>query len=227
MDTRVEPAQCVRFALPAYAGLSSDTKRSILEGAEALVAEGIEIEDADAVGGCCYVDFARNQLVARFLRGRATDLIFIDADVGFDPDALVRLCKATRPLVAGIYPKKVDPPEWPVALDASHVWADADGLVECSMVPTGFMRIHRSVFRALKVPHYVAPGIEGSVGAYFQCVVRQGVYLGEDVEFCRRYREAGGKVHAFVDMDLRHVGHDRTFRGNWGRWLLDQMKEAA
>lgn len=226
MISRVEPARLVRFAVPAYAGLSSDTKHSIIEGAKALVAAGIEIEDADAVGGCCYVDYARNQLVARFLRGRATDLVFIDSDVGFEPEALVRLCRATRPLVAGIYPKKIDPPEWPVALDAAEVWSDREGLVECSMLPTGFMRIHRSVFEAMDVPRYAIPD-EGEAGAYFQCVVRDGQYIGEDVEFCHRYRALGGKLYAFVDMDFRHVGHVKTFHGNWGRWLREQMKEAA
>jgi hypothetical protein len=28
-------------------------------------------------------------------------------------------------------------------------------------------------------------------------------------------------------MDLRHVGHAKTFRGNWSHWLKEQMKEAA
>jgi len=226
MDTRVAPARSVRIAVPAYAGLSDDTRRSIIEGAKALVQAGIEIEDADGVMGCCYVDYARNQLVARFLRGAATDLVFIDSDVGFEPDALLRLCQSTRPLVAGIYPKKIDPPEWPVALDAAEVWSDREGLVECSMLPTGFMRIHRSVFEAMDVPRYAIPG-EGEAGAYFQCVVRDGQYIGEDVEFCHRYRALGGKLYAFADMDLRHVGHAKTFRGNWSHWLKEQMKEAA
>lgn len=222
---RVPPAQRVRFAVPAYAGIEKDTRDSIIEGAKALAAAGIEIDDADGVGGCCYIDYARNALVERFLRGKATDLVFIDSDVGFDPEALVRLCQATRPLVAGVYPKKCDPPQWPVRTPPGEIWSDADGLVACEFAPTGFMRINRAVFGQLTVPMYLAPEFDTPIGAYFQCVVKNGEYIGEDVEFCRRWQRAGGTVYAFADMELRHTGAGRTWRGNWGTWLRSQMPE--
>jgi hypothetical protein len=239
-DLRVEPARRVRLAMPAYGAVEDDTHPSVVEGCKALKAAGIEVQFFDAVPGCCYVDYARNLLVERFLRSDATDLVFIDSDVGFEPDALVRLCQSTRPIVAGIYPKKIDPPQWPVRVPAGEIWSDADGLVVCDFVPTGFMRIHRSVFRRMTVPRYkigavdLAPRpvtvvIEGSaeVGAFFQCVVENGEYVGEDVEFCRRWQRAGGVVRAFADMELRHSGGGQTWRGNWGQWLLSQKQRAA
>jgi hypothetical protein len=226
-DLRVEPARRVRIAVPAYTDMEDDTSRSIIVGAKALVAVGIEIDDADTVGGCCYVDYARNELVARFLDSAATDLVFIDSDVGFEPDALLRLCQATRPLVAGIYPKKIDPPQWPVKTPPGEIWADRDGLVVCDFVPTGFMRINRAVFGQIAAPAYMARGFGQPINAYFQCVVKNGEYVGEDVEFCRRWQRSGGLVRAFADMDLRHSGRGHTWRGNWGAWLLSQMQEAA
>lgn len=224
---RVAPARSVRIAVPAYSGaLAKETQRSIVEGLKALKAEGIEVDAFDLLPGCCYLDHARNILVARFLRGAATDLLFIDADVGFGPEDLLRLCAATRPMVAGIYPKKTEPPEWPVSVSGEEIWADGDGLIDCWMVPTGFLRINRAVFEAIDAPAYESDA-NGTLQAFFKTDIR-GTYWGEDVEFCRLVREAGIPIKAFAEMDFQHVDNDgRVYSGNWGRWLKSQMKEAA
>ena len=207
---RVEPARSVRIAVPAYDAFTDESQRSVAAGILALDAKGIKVEAVDVLRGCCYVDLARNILAGNFLRGTATDFVFIDADVGFEAESLVRLCEATRPMVAGIYPKKVVPPQWPVMVAHEQIWADSDGFIECGVVPTGF----------------TSP--EGQVGAYFQTAVRDNVFWGEDVEFCRLVREAGIPIMAFAEMDFRHVASDgRVYRGSWGEWLRSQMKEAA
>lgn len=226
MLDRVAPARSVRIAVPAYAGLCQETTDSIIRGAQALKDAGIELQDVDALGGHCYVDRARCILVRNFLRSGATDMVFIDADVGFEPDSLVRLCEATSPVVAGIYPKKIEPIDWPVTPLAGEIWADAAGLIECHMVPTGFLRINRAVFEAIKVPTFADP--DGAAPAHFKTEVRDGQYWGEDVEFCRLVREAGIPIKAFAEMDFRHIAGDgRVYRGNWGQWLKSQIKEAA
>lgn len=224
---RVTPARSVRIAVPAYSGaLAKETQHSIVEGIKALHAEGIELEGFDLLPGCCYLDHARNILVARFLKSRATDLLFIDADVGFGPEDLLRLCASTRPVVAGIYPKKIEPPEWPVSVTGGEIWADGDGLIDCWMVPTGFLRINRAVFEAVNAPAYTDDA-HGDLRAFFKTDIR-GTYWGEDVEFCRLVREAGIPIKAFAEMDFQHVASDgRVFTGNWGKWLRSQIKEAA
>lgn len=230
IPARVEPARCVRIAVPTYSGdIFAETQRSLAAGLLALKDAGIEVEEFDVLPGVCYLEHARNVLAARFLQGKATDLIFIDADVGFDGESLLRLCQQTRPLVAGIYPKKLDEPEYPVSVlhPSGEVWMDEDGLVDCWMAPTGFMRINRAVFEGLDVPKYRHPGLD-LIGAYFKCEVRDETYWGEDVEFCRLVREAGGTVHAFVEMDFTHSSPTKVYRGNWGNHLRSQTeKEAA
>lgn len=226
MLDRVAPARCVRIAVPAYTGLCQDTHESLIRGAQALKDAGIDLQDLDVLGGHCYVDRARCILVRNFLKSDATDLIFIDADVGFEPDSLVRLCEATRPVVAGIYPKKQEPADWPVTPLHREIWSDGEGLIACHMVPTGFLRINRAVFEAIPVPTFADP--DGEAPAHFKTEVRDGLYWGEDVEFCRLVREAGIPIHAFAEMDFRHVAGDgRVWRGNWGQWLRSQIKDAA
>lgn len=227
MKLRVEPARSVRIAVPAYTDITQETQRSLFQGVKALTEAGIEVEDLDMYS-CCYIDYGRNILAARFLRGKATDMVFIDGDMGFEPQELVRLCQSDRPLVAGIYRKKMDKVEYVVAPIGTD--PDADGYVDCHWLPTGFMRINRSVFEGLTVPRYADSAGE-AVDGYFLCQVRDGAYRGEDVEFCRLVREAGGQCSAFLDMRLRHVaiedGKEHAYAGNWGHHLRERMQAAA
>jgi hypothetical protein len=229
---RVAPARKVRIVMPAYSGDPCEqTARFIRDGALALQRAGIELEDFDPVAGLCYIDLVRNILAKRFLDSDATDLLWVDDDVASDPESMVRICQSTRPFVAGIYPKKTDPLSFPVTpvVSGGGMWSDSEGLVECQMVPTGFLRINRAVFEAIKprVPTF-GNSQHGPLSAFFLCAVRDGEYWGEDVEFCRLWREAGGQIHAFVDMPFVHV--DRTsgkeYAGNWGDWLRERKAAA-
>jgi hypothetical protein len=122
---------------------------------------------------------ARNTMVAEYLADdRYTHLMWIDGDIGFKGADVVRLLKANRPLVAGLYPLKTD--GWPAqglpeALPAGTTKADfqarfagypvtafegkfdpdADGFLDVIDAPTGFMLIRRDVFIAFiaRFPH--------------------------------------------------------------------------
>jgi hypothetical protein len=116
---------------------------------------------------------ARNTMVAEFLAdGRFTHLMWIDGDIGFKGDDVIRLLKADRPVVAGVYPLKSDGwprsglPEalaagttradfearfatYPATAHADRLEPDADGFLDVVYAPTGFMLIKREVFVAL------------------------------------------------------------------------------
>src|SRR5689334_19126619 len=50
---------------------------------------------------------ARNACVARFLADAAlTHLLFIDVDIEFPPQAVLRLLNANKHIVGGVYPQK-------------------------------------------------------------------------------------------------------------------------
>ena len=51
---------------------------------------------------------ARNKLVTEFLKTDCTHLFFIDADISFEPDDLIRVLAFNKPLVAAPYPIKKD-----------------------------------------------------------------------------------------------------------------------
>lgn len=222
---RVAPARHLWVGLPAYGGqVAAETAVALAAAGVALTAAGIGL----TIGlqqGCCYLDHTRNMLATAFMRSAATDLLFVDADVGFDPAAIVEIAQATRPYVAGIYPAKCDEVRFPVTFDADQLHADADGLVEAATVPTGFLRLNRAVFEALSAATYRDDnGSEWT--AYFNSGVRFGRYRGEDTDFCHRWRGLGGRIFILPELRFTHTG-PKTWPGCWGEWMRSRMREAA
>jgi len=230
MLARVPPASRTFIAMPAYTGaIEPETRRSLESCAPLCLQKRIAIIDCYVLSGCCYLDHARNICVKKFLESDASDLLFVDTDVGFGPDAIARILTTTKPFVAGIYPKKEVIPDWPVTLLPGDQRSDAEGCLRVAMVPTGFLRLHRSVFETLadKVPTY-RNAQHGDLKAFFKTEIRDGEYWGEDVEFCRLWREAGGEIHAIPDMDFKHIDNTgKVFEGNWGRWLRENLAQRA
>jgi hypothetical protein len=115
---------------------------------------------------------ARNELTRAFLATDHDYLMFIDADIGFDGEALAHLLAVDDDIVCGIYPKKEV--NWDSVKRAalagkedlqdhggafvfnmvgdSHVETDERGAIEVRHGGTGFMLIKRGVFDHLK-PH--------------------------------------------------------------------------
>lgn len=202
---KCKPAEHVFIAIPSYlASLQFDTAYMLAGCLPRLMADGITVS-LKILEGNCYVDLARCELVADFLASDATDLLFLDSDVGADYETLLKICRSTRPLVGAAYPKKTDDIEFPVDfLPGAHP-LETDGTIEVSMFPTGMMRINRSVFDVLK-PKVKQFRSRGKVmHAYFECAIRES-YFGEDIEFCRLWREAGGKLYVFPNETLSHTG---------------------
>lgn len=212
---RCKPAEHVFIAIPSYfATLQFDTTLSILSSIQSLKAAGIEVS-FKCVEGNCYVDLARNELVGAFLASDATDLVFVDADVGYEDDTLLKIVRANRPVVAAIYPKKTDDESYPVDFLPGFHPMDSDGMIEVGMAPTGLLRINRVVFDALKPKVKSFRGRKGEqLGAYFETDIREA-YYGEDIEFCRIWREIGGKIWVFPNETLSHTG-PRAWMGNLG-----------
>lgn len=120
---------------------------------------------------------ARNQCVASFLENpRWTHLCWIDADIGYKPDAFLRLLLSDYDVAAGIYPLKRQ--DWPQEglpagmtqaqfeatytrytvntsstgsqpSDVIDVEIRPDGFIKVREAPTGFMVIKRSVFERM------------------------------------------------------------------------------
>ena len=186
------------------------------------------------IGNESLVERARNILTAMFLKSDATHLLFIDADIGFDPESVFRLLDSDKGVVGGVYPKKSidwglvqsktaagsDEPAHQMGLDFNINIAKnetmEDGFVRVLDTATGFLLIRRDVIERMNEAYrdelFAVNDIQGkSVKDYvalFACMIdpTSKRFLSEDYAFCRRYQQIGGEIWACTRTPLSHVG---------------------
>ena len=158
---------------------------------------------------------ARNILAAKFLSNpTSTHLMFIDADIGWEPWHLLALLNHDVDIIGGLYPMKTLPIKWCVNAVAGAE-EKPNGLTEVSKTGTGFMLIRRSVFDKMNQHPSVRPfrndvnlpvELDQYLRNYIDTEVRDERYLSEDWTFCANWRDLGGKVWVDRRVLLRHVG---------------------
>jgi hypothetical protein len=157
---------------------------------------------------------ARNTLTAKFLHNKeSTHLMFVDADIGWEPWHLLVMLNAQKDVIGGLYPMKSLPVKWCVnGFDG----AEEEGpLQEVSKTGTGFMLIKREVFEKLDAHPAVKPfmndiglpvELNPYMKTYFDTAVRENRYYSEDWTFCENWRDIGGKVWVDKRVLLKHTG---------------------
>lgn len=177
-----------------------------------------------------YIDRARNICVDKFLKSDCTDLVFWDADVGCDDNAILKLLKYDKDIVAGAYPFRVDRElDFPVLIEfneQNNCKDEETGLVYAKMVPTGLMRIQRRVFeKMLEIKHSdlysIVPDHEG-IYTYFRTGIlfpNDPTWYGEDVAFCMWWKASGGEIYIEPRITCTHTGM-KQFMGNYHDYLM-------
>jgi hypothetical protein len=206
----------VHICMPCYGGqLTESTFMSYIKWSNTARQLGIDwtLETMTNESLICR---ARNTLTAKFLMAEAsTHLMFIDADIGWEPWHLLSLLNHDVDVVGGLYPMKTLPVKWCVNGLPNADQHDPSGLVEVSKTGTGFFLVKRHVFEKLNEHPAVVPfandvGIEKDVDAhlktYFTTVVRNNRYYSEDWAFCENWRDLGGKVFIDRRILLKHTG---------------------
>ncbi len=203
-------------AVRSYAGLSLN----------------VLFKDGDAL-----ITRARASLISQFLDDpSATHLLFVDADIGFEPEQVMRLIECGADMCAAIYPiKRID---WervrstietgrsnPAAAALKYVFEVEDrsqviesaGFVRVRYAGTGFLMIRRAALERM-CAHYQelkykrdhsldAATASDNRFALFECMIAEdGTYLSEDFAFCKRWIDMGGEIWADLNSRLTHVG---------------------
>lgn len=220
------------IATPCYGTLATDYTQSLLLSAPALEKAGHAVQWR-MHQGCCYVHISRNKLVEAFLNSNCDEMIFIDSDIGWDPQDLVNLAAIDRDIVGGAIPYRQGKLAFPVsynkAEDGTPMGDPETGLIDCSVVPTAIMKIKKEVFfrmiggnlAELRVEYAASDGAQGDTWhSFFDFEIDNVNHLefGEDVTFCRKCLKLGYKLWCYPNMTLRH--HGGGFRmGNFDKYL--------
>jgi hypothetical protein len=205
----------VHFAMPCYGGqLTEQTFMSYIKWANMARQLGIDWT-VETMTNESLISRARNTLTAKFLATEgSTHLMFIDADIGWEPWHLLVMLDAQKDVIGGLYPMKSMPIKW--CVNGLPGQENTEGnLIEVSKTGTGFMLIKREVFEKLNGHPATKPfandiGLDPSLNqymkTYFDTAVREGRYYSEDWTFCENWRDLGGQVWVDKRVLLRHTG---------------------
>lgn len=240
----------VCVAIPTY---TCEVHVRLLESLTAAwvycLVNGVELELRTAAR-FSLVQYARNYLVQEFLSDETfTHLFWLDADLGFDARAIVRLLEHDKDVVGGVYPVKSFPMWFPYEADGD----ERNRLHKAKMLPGGFMLCTRRAVQAVAdasprfiLTHagrdYVAPHVfdlvlsddEEAQKALAALPVGEVKHLpkgadparllGEDLIFSRKLRDAGFDLWVDPDIDFRHCGM-MEWGGNLARTIEAEAAE--
>jgi hypothetical protein len=205
----------VHICMPCYGGmLTESTFMSYIKWANTCRQLGIDWT-METMTNESLISRARNTLTAKFLNNKdSTHLMFIDADIGWEPWHLLVMLNRDVDVIGGLYPMKSLPVKWCVnGFEGAE--EGADGLQEVSKTGTGFMLIKRGVFEKLDAHPAVKPFINDiglpaelnpHMKTYFDTAVRENRYYSEDWTFCENWRDLGGQVWVDKRVLLKHTG---------------------
>jgi hypothetical protein len=165
--------------------------------------------------GCSQIDLARSRLATEALEEGFEELMWVDADIAFEPHAVERLRAHGLPVVCGLYPSKVDRKITAQLLPGTGriVFGQGGGLIEILYAATGFLYTRRQVYLDVRrngnLPVCNRRRGQGTVPYFLPMVVADGDefdYLSEDYSFCRRLRDCGHRIMADTTIRLQHIG---------------------
>jgi hypothetical protein len=205
----------VHICMPCYGGMLTESCfMSYIKWANTARQLGIDWT-METMTNESLISRARNTLTAKFLSNpESTHLMFIDADIGWEPWHLLVMLNRDVDVIGGLYPMKSLPVKWCVnGFEGAE--EGPDGLQEVTKTGTGFLLMKRHVFEKLNAHPAVKP-FNSDIGlppelnvymkTYFDTAVRENRYYSEDWTFCENWRDIGGKVWVDKRVLLKHTG---------------------
>lgn len=225
------------IATPMYGGqCDGGYADSLMKSQRYFDKNGIEFSTA-FIYNESLIQRARNRLASEFIFNTDADyLMFVDADISFEPQWVHELINTGKDLIAGVVPMKglnmevmtsaIKLGETDVERFSGHFnfnrLEDDNGYIslhephKVARVGTAFMLISRRVLEEMKPycdtykSQYERTPIQIS---YFNVRVKDGQLMSEDYDFCERWREMGNDVYIAPWICTPHRGA-YLFRGD-------------
>lgn len=186
--------------------------------------------------GSPYISHARSKMLRRALDAKADVIVFIDHDLSWTPESLVKLIKTPGWMVAGTYRYKIsdrqlaesdDPCPYMGRLLPTHdgrPWVREDGAIKAQWMPAGFLKVtHEAVDLMMRRhPELIYGPLWAPYFDLFNHGARNGTWFGEDYAASQRWIEAGKDLWCVPDLDLTHWDDNEPYVGNYHFWLSQQ-----
>ena len=229
---------------PMYGGMcTSEYTQSLLNLSESANKSDVKLTTI-FLGNESLIQRGRNTIAHHFMNlPDATHLLFIDADIKFRTEDIVRMIQADKSLIIG--PVGLKGYNWDeirqAAINGEDDIGRTGGVFNINKLPgidmvdentpfeiehggNAFMMIRRDVFETLKphTPIYTNGGRSLPDGVeiydYFRVEINKDTnhLLSEDYFLCHSYRQLGGKVWCAPWVETGHFG-SHLFNGKYSR----------
>lgn len=219
----------VVFCVPSRRKAHPAFFKSMEASIPAIIAAGYD-EGMTFQTGCPYISGARASMLKQALNSKADIIVFIDDDVSWDGDALLKLVQTPGDVVGGTYRCKEDELNYMGRIlqtkEGRPTSIREDGCIECSCLPAGFLKITKeAVFKFMRGYPELCYGPPWDYAIdLFNHGAHEGLWWGEDYAFCRRWRDIGGQVWLIPNLNIHHNEWDgeKVYAGNFHEYLLAQ-----
>ena len=217
----------ILIAMPCYGGMVSDkTAKGLFNLGKNLRSAGVD-HGLLTMANESLVTKARSRMANFFMNNTEYEkILFIDADIGFQPEDVFNLLKHDKDIVCGAYPMKSIPLRYNYNL--SEPRQEEGELVRIENVGFGFCLIKRKVFESIQqryseeLKYYPATNNSSTPPTekeyhnsyhYFLEIRKDMSFLPEDFSFFERAKSVGYSSWLNSSIRLEHVGSHVYYEG--------------
>lgn len=209
----------IMIALPCYGGnVSEKTTMSLFNLGKLFVRNNIP-HGLLTVANSSLITQGRSKIANFFINNTEHEyLFFLDSDIGFGPEDVLKLISYKQPIVCGAYPMKTIPLRYNFTI--SQPEQRKNNLIKIEGIGMGFVLIHRSVFvnisKAFPNLKYIPPADDSNLSPtynemnnsyHFFMEHKEGdSYLSEDKSFFYRANSIGYDIWLDPTIKLQHIG---------------------
>jgi hypothetical protein len=168
---------------------------------------------------------ARSNLFCDAYDSGFDDIVFIDADQGFNAQAFFDLIDHKVDVVGVPVPMKVDEERYNIRPEATtkHKWNSDLKLLEVECIGTGFLRLSR---KAMQILWDKGTPYNESKPRRLICDVQiiDGGMISEDVQLCKKLTDEGLKIYVDIKHTCDHFGTKR-YKGDYQEHYAMSMIE--
>ena len=180
-----------------------ETATSLISAMINIAQQGLMANILFQIGG--YVDINRNKIVETALEAGTTHLMFVDNDMVFPDDGIMRLLKQDKDIIGANYNIRLDPTSHEFSGPTTKMLVDGKPVsmlsknfpkkpFKCYALATGFMMINTKVFEELKKPYFEAT------------IDKFGRHTTEDIDFCQKAGKKDFEIWCDPRIKIGHIG---------------------
>jgi len=222
----------VVFCTPSISGPTKPYLEALEKSIPLIKEAGWDEEYVQEVG-CPYISHARATMTRKALDAGADVIVYIDYDLSWEPNDLLKLIQTEGDVVAGTYRYKKDEEvymgAWKCNADDTPRLTNDHKNIQGFRVPAGFLKVTRNGIRRMMkaYPELCYGDLEKPSFDLFNHGAHDGIWYGEDMAFSRRWTDISGEIVLVPDLSLNHHkklpdGSYQEYKGNLHEFLMKQ-----